>query len=257
MVPPLERESGFYSRYFIVPKKDGGVASDFRSASAEPLSHATEVQDAHDQTGHFSDQVRGLVCYDRSKRCIFPCLHPSSAHEVPEVCFWGRSLPISGYSVRPCTLTPNFHEVCGCFSGSTATPRHPHNKLYRRLVDSSSVRADDGLILRCRSHPYERVGVKTKCKEKCAFFITEDHLSGRGVGFDHDAGTVVSYSDRVDPHCSHESQRRPVTQCKAVSETSGSDDSCVQRDTFWPAAHDPYSGGSRPRGFPRGEIRFA
>ncbi len=48
VVPPLERESGFY---------DGGVASDFRTASAEPLSHATEVQDAHDQTGHVPDQV--------------------------------------------------------------------------------------------------------------------------------------------------------------------------------------------------------
>ncbi len=25
VVPPHERESGFYSRYFIVPKKDGGL----------------------------------------------------------------------------------------------------------------------------------------------------------------------------------------------------------------------------------------
>ncbi len=25
MVPPHESESGFYSRYFIVPKKDGGL----------------------------------------------------------------------------------------------------------------------------------------------------------------------------------------------------------------------------------------
>ncbi len=24
VVPPLDRESGFYSRYFVVPKKDGG-----------------------------------------------------------------------------------------------------------------------------------------------------------------------------------------------------------------------------------------
>ncbi len=25
VVPPHERESGFYSRYFVVPKKDGGL----------------------------------------------------------------------------------------------------------------------------------------------------------------------------------------------------------------------------------------
>ncbi len=69
-------------------------------------------------------------------------------------------------------------------------------------------------------------------QEKCAFSITEDHLSGRGVGFDHDAGTSVSCSDRVDPYCSRESQRRPVTHCQAVSEDAGSDGSYVQHDTF-------------------------
>ncbi len=120
------------------------VVSDFRSASVESLSHATEVQDAHYQTGRVSDQVRGLVRHDRSKRCIFPCLHPSSTQEFPEVCFRGQSLPISGSSVRPCTLTPNFHKVCGCCSGYTATPGHPHTKLYRRLVNSSSIRVDGG-----------------------------------------------------------------------------------------------------------------
>ncbi len=37
VVPPRNRESGFYSRYFIILKKDGEVASNFRSASVEPL----------------------------------------------------------------------------------------------------------------------------------------------------------------------------------------------------------------------------
>ncbi len=106
------------------------------------------------------------------------------------------------------------------------------------MVDFSSFRADGGSTSRCRSRSYERVGVKAKRQEKCAFSITEDHLSGRGVGFDHDAGTFVSCSDRVDPHRSHESQRRPVTHCQAVSEAAGSDGICVQRDTFWPAVHE-------------------
>ncbi|KAI2645737.1 enzymatic polyprotein [Labeo rohita] len=34
------------------------------------------------------------------------------------------------------------------------------------------------------------------------------------------------------------SVRRPVTHCKAVPATAGSDGSCVQRDTFWPAVHE-------------------
>ncbi|KAL0153066.1 hypothetical protein M9458_051665 [Cirrhinus mrigala] len=48
----------------------------------------------------------------------------------------------------------------------------------------------------------------------------KNHLSGRGVGFDRDAGTSVSCSDRVDPHHSQESQNRPVTRCQTVPETA-------------------------------------
>ncbi|KAI2645612.1 hypothetical protein H4Q32_026576 [Labeo rohita] len=35
---------------------------------------------------------------------------------------------------------------------------------------------------RCRPHPYERTGVVTERREKCAFSITENHLSRCGVG---------------------------------------------------------------------------
>ncbi len=77
-----------------------------------------------------------------------------------------------------------------------------------------------------------------KHQEKCAFSITEKHLSVCGVGLERDAGTSVPCSDRVDPHGSQESERRPVTHCQAVSETAGSDGSCVQCDTFWPSVHE-------------------
>ncbi len=49
------------------------VASDFRSALIEPLIYATKVQDAYSHTGRVSDQVRGLVCHDRSKRLNRVC----------------------------------------------------------------------------------------------------------------------------------------------------------------------------------------
>ncbi len=38
-------------------KEGWRVASHFSSASIEPLSHETEVQDAYTQIGHVSDQV--------------------------------------------------------------------------------------------------------------------------------------------------------------------------------------------------------
>ncbi len=69
------------------------------------------------------------------------------------------------------------------------------------------------------------------------------------MGFDHDAGTYVPCSDRVDPHGSQESERRPVTHCQAVPETAGSDGSCVQRDIFWPAVHRPLQWWLKTKGF--------
>ncbi len=160
VVPPLERESGFYSWYFIVPMKDGGLRPILdlcqmnRSVRKLMFKMLTLKQ----------DQVRGLVCHDRSEGRILPHFHPSSTQEVR---FRGQSLPISGSSFRSDTLTPHFHKVCGCCSGSVATPGHPHTELYRRLVDTSSIGAVGGSASRCRSRPYERIGVKTKWQEKC------------------------------------------------------------------------------------------
>ncbi|KAL0149475.1 hypothetical protein M9458_055263 [Cirrhinus mrigala] len=81
----------------------------------------------------------------------------------------------------------------------------------------------------------------------------KNHLSRHCVGFDHDAGTFVTCSDRVNPHCSHESERRPVTHCKAVPATAGSDGSCVQRDPFGLLYMRPLQWWLRTKGFsPRG-----
>ncbi len=104
VVPPHKRESGFYSRYFISSQEGRRVASHFRSASVEPLSQQTEVQDAQNRSCLRSG--RGLVCHDRSKRRILPYLHPSHSQEVPEVCFRGKRLPISGSSLPSSTLNP-------------------------------------------------------------------------------------------------------------------------------------------------------
>ncbi len=62
----------------------------------------------------------------------------------------------------------------------------------------------------------------------------------------------VSCSARV-VHVSQESVRRPVTHCQAVSEIAGSDGSCVQCDTIWPAVHETLQWWLKTKGFsPRG-----
>ncbi len=101
-------------------KEGWRVASHFRSASVEPLSQQTEVQDADTQTGRVSDQVRGLVCHDRSKRRILPCLHPSHSQEVPEVCFRGEAYQ---YRVLPFGLALSPHTFTKCVDAVLAPLR--------------------------------------------------------------------------------------------------------------------------------------
>ncbi len=144
VVPPCDRIRVLEE----VPKKDGGIASYSRSEIIEPLSHETQVQDDYDQASRVPNQVRGLVCDDRSERHLLPYIHSYSTPEVPKVCFQGQSIPISGSFVRPSTLTPHFHKVCGCSSGFVSSLEHPHTELHRRLVDSSSIRAVSSLASR-------------------------------------------------------------------------------------------------------------
>ncbi len=99
------------------------------------------------------------------------------------------------------------------------------------------------------------LGVKTIRQERCAFSITEDHLSQRGVGFDHDAGTIVPCSVRVNPHNSQEGEKR--VDHSLPSRLLGLMAAASNLVTLACCTWDPYSGDSSPRGSPWGENRFA
>ncbi len=58
MVPPLDRESGFYSWYFVVPKKDGGLRPILDLRLLNHSVRRPEVQNAYCKTGRVSDQIR-------------------------------------------------------------------------------------------------------------------------------------------------------------------------------------------------------
>ncbi len=104
----------------------------FRSPSVEPLSQQTEVKDAQTVVS----QIRSedwFVTIDL--KGIHPYLHPSHSQGVPEVCFLGRSLPISGSFLRPSTLNLHFYKVCGCSVSSAVATRHPYTQLHKKRND--------------------------------------------------------------------------------------------------------------------------
>ncbi len=129
--------------------------------------------------------------------------------EVPEVHFWGQSIPISGSSIQPSIITPHIH------IGSSAS--------------------------RCHPGPQERVGVTAKSQKECAFSTTEDHLPWCGMGLNVDAGVPVTVMYRVHPVGCKKYKARPVTHCQTVSETVRSYGSSIQRYTFWTAVHETFT----------------
>ncbi len=234
----LQQGNQVYSRYFIVPKEGWGVVPHFRSSSSEPLHHAAQVQNFLFATNHATDQIRGLVCHDRSQGRILPHIHPSVSQEVPEVRFWGQSIPVLGSSVRPSIITPHFHEMRRCSPGTSSASGYSHYELHRRLVDSSSVASVGSVASRCRAGPHDRVGVTAKRQKEYAFSSTDDHRLWRGMGLNVDAGTPVTDTYRVHPVSCEKKKARPVTHCQTVSETVRSYGSSIQRDTFWTAVHE-------------------
>ncbi|KAI2662472.1 Retrovirus-related Pol polyprotein from transposon 17.6 [Labeo rohita] len=86
-----------------------GPASHFRSETTESFSYEVEVQNADYQSSGVTNQVRGLVCDDRSKRRLLPVSILPQYRKFLRFAFRGeayqyRVLPF-GLALSPCTFT--------------------------------------------------------------------------------------------------------------------------------------------------------
>ncbi len=151
-----------------------GVASNFGSAALESFSQEIQVQDAHYSYHRESDQIRGLVCHDRSEGRNFHVSIIPSHRKLLRFAFRGRSVPISGSSVWPSSLPSHFHQVHGCSSSATEASGHPCAELYRRLAYTGPVSGDGSSASRCRPWPHPELGVETQ-HEKERFFCPKAH----------------------------------------------------------------------------------
>ncbi len=165
------RETGFYSRYFIVPKKDGGCVPflDLRVLNDSVIQLKAQVQNVNFETDRASDQIRGLVCHDRAQECILPHIHPSLFRRFLRFAFGGKAyqyrvLPF-GLALSPRTFTKY---VDAALVPLRLQGIHIINYI-EQLVDSSSVASVGSAASRCRSGPHERVGVTAKHQKNILF----------------------------------------------------------------------------------------
>ncbi|KAL0148900.1 hypothetical protein M9458_055704 [Cirrhinus mrigala] len=111
VVPPHDRESGFYRQYFIVPKKDGGLRPilDLRQLNRSLMWLEFRML----TVSQVVSQIRSedwFVTIDLKDAYFHVSILPRH-RKFLRFAFRGRSIPVSGSSVRPSTLPPHFHEI--------------------------------------------------------------------------------------------------------------------------------------------------
>ncbi len=167
-----------------MPGKGGGVVSYFRSKSTEPLSHATGVQDALFE--HIVSQIRSMDWFVTS--------------DLEDTYFPSPSFPITGSSLR-CAMGAKYINI-----GFFPSAFHSHPALSQSvwilrwfLCDSrASAYSTTSMVVDISLSEW-MVGFgiemsflltrKSWGSDLTPEKYTENHLSGRGVGFDDDAGT--------------------------------------------------------------------
>lgn len=95
-----------------------------RYSALESDSEEIQIQDVNKPIVPESNQLRGLICHDRSEGRLLPHFHPSTTQGVSEVFFWGQNAPISVSTILPSGIPSHLHEMHECSTGSIETPGH-------------------------------------------------------------------------------------------------------------------------------------
>ncbi len=99
IVSPAQSESGFYSRYFFVPKKRRRPATYSRSQTHELRPGEKVVQDDHFETNPLANMPRGLVYVAGSERRKLSHSGSPPSQTILEICIRRGGLSIQGPAV--------------------------------------------------------------------------------------------------------------------------------------------------------------
>ncbi len=180
-VPPAEMKSGFYSPYFIVPKK-GGVTTNPGPARSESGPSQAPVQDVDAETHLSMRPSPRLVCSNRPEGRLLPCLDPPSTQTVSPLCVRGASIPVQGPSLRAIPVASCLHQgrrSCPC---TVKGSRHSYPQLPRRLAHSGPV---PSTVVRTQGYGAQSpqpVGTSGQPRKEQTLPYAEDLFSRHGVG---------------------------------------------------------------------------
>lgn len=103
-VPPSKMKKGFYSPYFIEPKKGNGIRRVLRILDLQVLNLAL-------------CKLKWLVCDDRPEGRVLHCLNSSLAQAVPMIYLQGTGISVQGSPFRVVPVSSHLyksHRGCHC-----------------------------------------------------------------------------------------------------------------------------------------------
>ena len=133
-VPFADSHQGFYSTFFLVPKKIGSIPSGDKSETPQPVSQNTTFQDGYYEDSSKSSKERRLGFICRPERCIFSHLNSSKSQKISKVLHKRESLSVPSLSFRSKNFTKGLHKDRSCSSSSFEDAEHQTSSVFRRLV---------------------------------------------------------------------------------------------------------------------------
>ncbi len=241
MVPPALSESGFYSRYFLVPKKDGGLRPilDLRR-----LNHALMRRPFRMITlKQILSQIRtgDWFCSLDLKDAYFHIQIAPPSQTILEIRLRGSGLPVHGPTLWAVSGPPYFYEVHGCGSFPSETDGNPHSQLPRRLAHSGPVRGGTTFTQNPHPQPLRAPGAQGQFRQKRTVSQPTSIVPGYSSGLSsHESGdSARTRSGHSETRGHLQERHRSPTQ--SVSENAGPHGRSIASVTAGPAPHAPPS----------------
>ncbi len=241
MVPPALSESGFYSRYFLVPKKDGGLRPilDLRR-----LNHALMRRLFRMITlKQILSQIRtgDWFCSLDLKDAYFHIQIAPHHRRFLRFAFEGVGLPVHGPTLWAVSGPPYFYEVHGRGSFPSETDGNPHSQLPQRLAHSGPVRGGTTFTQNPHPQPLRAPGAQGQFRQKRTVSQPTSIVPGYSSGLSsHESGdSARTRSGHSETRGHFQERHRSPTQ--SVSENAGPYGRSIASVTAGPAPYAPPS----------------
>ncbi|CAM4708193.1 unnamed protein product [Leuciscus chuanchicus] len=217
----VQSEGGLYSRYFLVPKKDGGLRPilDLRQLNKVLVKRQFRML----TTRQILVQIRqGDWFVNRSERRVFSNTDSVTSQAIFEIRLRGPGISVHSPAVRFVPGTPYIYEVHGCGARTPQNEGHASAELSGRLADSRAISRSAHRTHDRFTRSPRGFGFQCQLGEELSVTQSDNIFPGHRIGLAvHDSATITTARGRHSTHSELVSLRR-VCPAQEISEDARS-----------------------------------